>query len=155
MAKALRWAGYLLVVLLILLLLAAFTMHAQRTVINDPNVQGRAVKPFHSIEVSGGIDLYLSQAEEEALAVSAGTAAMRDNIQTEVINGITFFQVVVYFHHQQGQVCIFQRTLYRLHHFFMQLVFRFDDAGGVGENDLVIIFGEYALDPVPGSLNLG
>jgi hypothetical protein len=70
------------------LLLATFTLHAQRTVINDPNVQGRTVKPFHGVEVSGGIDLYLSQAEEEALAVSASTAGMRDDIQTEVTDGI-------------------------------------------------------------------
>src|SRR5687768_13406259 len=73
---------------LILLMVAAITMQAQRTVINDPNVQARSVKPFHGIEVSGGIDLYLSQSDEEALAVSAATVSAREDIQTEVSDGI-------------------------------------------------------------------
>jgi hypothetical protein len=70
------------------MLVAALTMQAQRTVINDPNVHSRSVKPFHGIEVSGGIDLYLSQADEEALAVSASTVSAREDIQTEVTDGI-------------------------------------------------------------------
>ena len=73
---------------LILLLIGMVTVQAQRTVINDPNVQGRTVKPFHSIEVSGGIDLYLSQADEEALAVSATSINIREDIQTEVTDGV-------------------------------------------------------------------
>ena len=54
-----------------ILLLAAFTMaglcsFAQNDkVINDNNAQKRNVKGFHAIRIGGGIDLYLSQGEEE------------------------------------------------------------------------------------------
>jgi hypothetical protein len=70
------------------LLLAFTSLWAQRTVINDANVESRKVSGFHSVEVSGGIHLYLSQDDEEALAVSASTTDARNNIQTEVQNGI-------------------------------------------------------------------
>src|SRR5688500_5120030 len=72
----------------IFLSLAAIALHAQRTVINDANAESRKVSGFHGIEVSGGIALYLSQDDEEALAVSAITADARNDIHTEVQNGI-------------------------------------------------------------------
>jgi hypothetical protein len=56
-------------------------------IINDPNVVARNVKGFHSIEVSGGIDLYLSFGEEAA-AVSAKDEATRNRIITEVRDGV-------------------------------------------------------------------
>ncbi len=59
---------------------------AQKTV-NDPNAQKRNVSGYHAIEVSGGIDLYLSQGEE-AVAISASETKYRDHIKTEVKNGI-------------------------------------------------------------------
>jgi len=65
------------------LALAAFS---QKT-INDPNAQKRQVPSFTGIEVGGGIDLYLSQGTE-AVAVSASETKYRDNIKTEVKNGI-------------------------------------------------------------------
>jgi hypothetical protein len=71
-----------------ILLLAVTTSHAQRTVINDANVETRKVSGFHGIEVSGGINLYLSQDDEEALAVSASSPDARNDIHTEVQNGI-------------------------------------------------------------------
>jgi Putative auto-transporter adhesin, head GIN domain len=61
---------------------------AQQTVINDPNAQGRNAKDFHAIEVSSAINLYLSQGNEEAVAVSAKDAKYRDLIRTEVRNGV-------------------------------------------------------------------
>src|SRR5258705_808676 len=59
---------------------------AQKT-INDTNAQKRNVSGYHAIEVSGGIDLYLSQGEK-AVAVSASETKYRDHIKTEVKNGI-------------------------------------------------------------------
>ncbi len=62
------------------------TASAQKT-INDANAEKRNVSGFHAIEVSGGIDLYLSQGEE-AVAVSAAKTDYRDKIITEVKNGV-------------------------------------------------------------------
>jgi len=66
--------------------LFALTTGAQKTV-NDPNVQKRVASGYHAIEVSGGIDLYLSYGEE-SVAVSASEAKFRDKIGTEVENGV-------------------------------------------------------------------
>ena len=62
------------------------TASAQKT-INDANAQKRNVPGFHAIEVSGGIDLYLSQGDE-AVAVSASKDEYRDKIITEVKDGV-------------------------------------------------------------------
>jgi len=70
-----------------LLLLAGISCFAQKKVINDPNIQERKVQSFSSISISGGIDLYLSQDNHEALAVSASEAKYVDGIKTEVKNG--------------------------------------------------------------------
>jgi hypothetical protein len=55
--------------------------------INDPNIQVRNASGFHAVDVSGGIDLYLSSGEE-VVAVSAKDAAIRDHIHVEVKNGV-------------------------------------------------------------------
>jgi hypothetical protein len=55
--------------------------------ISDPNAQKRQVPSFTGIEIGGGIDLYLSQGTE-AVAVSASETKYRDNIKTEVKNGV-------------------------------------------------------------------
>ncbi|GGB21963.1 head GIN domain-containing protein [Puia dinghuensis] len=76
---------------LFLLLAGSFlllTVHAQKTIINDPNAEVRPVKGYHGIEVSGGINLYLSQGEEEAVVVSASNLKWREHIRTEVVDGI-------------------------------------------------------------------
>ena len=62
------------------------TASAQKT-IKDANAEKRNVSGFHAIEVSGGIDLYLSQGDE-AVAVSASKDEYRDKIVTEVRNGV-------------------------------------------------------------------
>jgi len=59
---------------------------AQKT-INDANAEKRTVGSFHAIEVSNGIDLYLSQGSE-AVAVSASETKYRDRIHTEVKDGV-------------------------------------------------------------------
>ena len=56
--------------------------------IHDANAQVREVKGFHAIHVSNAIDLYLSQSNEEAVAVSASEDKYRDKIKTEVVNGV-------------------------------------------------------------------
>jgi hypothetical protein len=61
---------------------------AQNTVINDPNAQVRDVKNFHGVEVANAIDLYLTQGNTEAVAVSARDTKYRDLMRTEVKNGI-------------------------------------------------------------------
>jgi hypothetical protein len=61
-------------------------LHAQH-IVNDPNAEKRNVSGFHGVEISGGIDLYLSQGAE-AVAVSASESKFREKIKTEVKNGI-------------------------------------------------------------------
>jgi Putative auto-transporter adhesin, head GIN domain len=63
---------------------------SQEIIINDPNAEVRNVTSFSGIKVSGGIDLYLSQGEEYSLAVSAREENYRDNIKTEVRNGVLY-----------------------------------------------------------------
>src|SRR5690242_18909642 len=74
-------------ILFFLFALVTIQLNAQ-TVINDKNVQVRSVGAFSAIKVSGGIDVYLSQSNEEAVAVSASDIENRDNIKTEVENGV-------------------------------------------------------------------
>ncbi|MDR3714044.1 MAG: DUF2807 domain-containing protein [Puia sp.] len=62
--------------------------HDQEKVIHDNNAQVRTVSNFHAIHVSTGIHLYLTQGDEEAVAVSASQLSYRDRIRTEVENGV-------------------------------------------------------------------
>ena len=71
----------------LLLILGLITSASAQKTIRDANAQKRNVSGFHAIEVSGGIDLYLSQGEE-AVAVSAAKDEYRDKIITEVKNGV-------------------------------------------------------------------
>lgn len=64
------------------------TILAQKN-IRDANAQSRSgLKNFHAVQVSNGIDLYLTQSSEEAVAVSAATDEYRDKIITEVVDGV-------------------------------------------------------------------
>ena len=56
--------------------------------INDPNVEKREVKSFHAIKISNAFDVYISQGDEEAVAVSAAETQYRDQIKTTVENGV-------------------------------------------------------------------
>ena len=56
--------------------------------VNDPNAVKRNITSFHAIEIGTGIDLYLTQANEEAVAVSASKPEYRDKIITEVKGGV-------------------------------------------------------------------
>ena len=59
---------------------------AQKTV-TDPNAEKRTVSSFHGIDVATGIELVISEGNEE-VAVSAATTEFRDKIVTKVENGI-------------------------------------------------------------------
>jgi Putative auto-transporter adhesin, head GIN domain len=54
---------------------------------DDANKQTRPISGFHGIDISGGIDLYLSNGPE-SVAISASSTSVRDHIKTEVENGI-------------------------------------------------------------------
>lgn len=78
--------------MLLLVLCTAFVFAAsaqdEKVFVNDKNAQLRDVNgPFSAISVSGSIDLYLSQSDEEVVVVSAAETKFRDRIVTEVING--------------------------------------------------------------------
>ena len=68
--------------------LFSLSLSAQNKVIYDENVVTRPAGSFTKIEISGGIDLFLSQSETEAIAVSGGNAQSRDAIITTIENGV-------------------------------------------------------------------
>ena len=74
--------------LLVFLFSAVTSSLTAQTVINDKNVEVRDVSSFSGIKVSGGVDVYLSQSDDYALAVSASEEKYRDEIKTEIRNGI-------------------------------------------------------------------
>jgi Putative auto-transporter adhesin, head GIN domain len=76
------------IILFVISSLALVNVWAQKTIINDPNVEVRAVKGYHGIEVSSAITLYLSQGDQETVAVSASDIKWRNRIRTEVVDGI-------------------------------------------------------------------
>ncbi len=67
--------------------LALFSMLAGYSQSGDKNLQTRAVSGFQGVEVSGGIDLYLSSGTE-SVAVTASSTEIRDRIVTEVVGGV-------------------------------------------------------------------
>jgi hypothetical protein len=65
----------------------------QDKVVMDANAQPRSAKGFHAIRISHGIDLYLTQGADEAVAVSASSPDYRNRIMTEVENGVLIIQM--------------------------------------------------------------
>jgi hypothetical protein len=70
-----------------LLLLSAAAVFAQKQ-INDANAETREAKNFTSISVSNAFDVYLTQGNEEAVAVSASEQKYKANIKVEVKDGV-------------------------------------------------------------------
>ncbi|MGC4102787.1 head GIN domain-containing protein [Ferruginibacter sp.] len=65
----------------------ALVATAQKEVVNDPNAELREISgSFNKIKVSGGIELFLTQSEEEAVAVSASEEKYKEGIKTVVEN---------------------------------------------------------------------
>lgn len=56
--------------------------------INDANAETREAKNFHAISVSSSFDVFMSQGNEEAVAVSASEQKYKDNIGVEVKDGV-------------------------------------------------------------------
>lgn len=74
--------------LMVILVLSFSLASVNAQQINDPNAEVRKISGFHAIKVSNAIDLYLSQSNEEAVAVSAVRDEFRDRIKTSVENGV-------------------------------------------------------------------
>lgn len=71
-----------------LIAIAGLTAAAQEKTINDPNAQKRSLTgSFTAITVSDGIDLYLTQGNEESVAVSASEEKYMERFKTEVVDG--------------------------------------------------------------------
>jgi hypothetical protein len=74
--------------LLLVALSIVFAVKAQN--VNDANAEKRNVGSFHGIHLSSAFDVYLTQGNDEAVAVSASETKWRDRIKTEVKNGILY-----------------------------------------------------------------
>ena len=70
-----------------ILILLSTNVLSQETMINDKNAEVRNVSGFNAIRISGSIEVYLSQGNSEAVAVSASEEKFRNRIKTEVVNG--------------------------------------------------------------------
>lgn len=71
-----------------IMVFSLFLAIAQRDIINDPDVEVRNINgSFSSIKISGGIDLFLSQDDKEAVAVSSNDTKTKEAIKTVVENG--------------------------------------------------------------------
>lgn len=76
------------IIITLIVLTMAFTGSAQNTLVVDPHASVRTISgDFKAIKVSGGIDLYLSQADDIAIAVSASEEKFREHIKTVIENG--------------------------------------------------------------------
>src|SRR6266513_2093423 len=56
--------------------------------INDPNAEIREAKDFHVISVSNAFDVFISQGNDEAVAVSASEEKYKKDIKVEVKDGV-------------------------------------------------------------------
>jgi len=71
----------------LIVLVLCISLNAQKTV-NDPNAQVRSVSGYHGVSVSGSVELFLTQGNEESVVISADDTNIRDKVITEVDNGI-------------------------------------------------------------------
>lgn len=73
-----------------ILAIAIFSIANAQKTIDDPNAIKADVPAFHGIDVSNAFDVYLTQGNEDGLAISASEQRYRDRIKTEVKNGILY-----------------------------------------------------------------
>jgi len=88
------------------MLFALFSMVALLAVnaqSGNQNAQKRQVSGFHGVDVSGGIDLYLSNGPE-SVAISASSADVRDHVVTEVVGGILQIHMERNWSHNTGKI---------------------------------------------------
>lgn len=77
--------------LIFLLSTYILSCHSQpqiKTIVNDANAEKRDIAPFTAIQVSSAITVYLSQGNEDAIAVSCSDMTKISKIITEVKNGV-------------------------------------------------------------------
>lgn len=77
----------LLLVLIITIVGLLTQAQTTKNLVYDANAEARTASNFLAIEVSGAIDLYLSQGTEEGVAISAASNELKSRIRTEVSNG--------------------------------------------------------------------
>jgi hypothetical protein len=76
------------IVLLLAVSCFAFITNAQNDIVVDANASVRNLTgQFDAIKVSGGIDLYLSQSDNVAIAVSASNENFKEGIKTVIEDG--------------------------------------------------------------------
>jgi hypothetical protein len=79
--------------LLIAFLVISAVVSKGQNIVFDENAEVRIVEKFSGIELSGAISLYLSQGNEQGVAVSAGEAKYNNKIKTEVKNKVLHISV--------------------------------------------------------------
>ena len=72
---------------MLMLMLVSTILFAQKT-INDPNAEARNLSGFHAIKISNAFTVYISQGNEDAVAISASKAEYKEKIITKVENGV-------------------------------------------------------------------
>jgi len=75
------------IIVIVFGLLCSASLLAQQP-ISDPNVQVREAKEFHAIRLSSAFDVFLTQGNEEKVAVSAGDEKDLAYITVQVRNGV-------------------------------------------------------------------
>lgn len=70
--------------LVLLVMLSPAFGQNDKTIVYDANAEVRKLSGFEGVEVSGAIDLYISQGTEEAVAVSSSSSEMLSRVRTEV-----------------------------------------------------------------------
>jgi len=72
---------------MLMTILVSAVLFAQKT-INDPNAEPRNLSGFHAIKISNAFNVYISQGNEDAVAISASKAEYKAKIITKVENGV-------------------------------------------------------------------
>ncbi len=71
-----------------LLLLVASTAVSAQNIVRDAHAEVRRVSSFNKVKVSGSIALYLSQGNQQGVAISSDEGKYNDRILTKVSNGV-------------------------------------------------------------------
>ena len=71
---------------MLMVMLVSTVLFAQT--INDANAEPRNLSGFHAVKISNSFTVYISQGNEDAVAISASKAEYREKIITKVENGV-------------------------------------------------------------------
>jgi len=132
-----------------LLFAVAFSVGAfaqQPTVINDKNAEKRNVGSFHGLNVSDGIDVFLSSGNE-AVAVSASDQKYRDKIMTTVEDGI----LKIWYKNDIGHILSSENRKLRAYISYKQLDMLTASSGSDVKVDGIIKSDKFALHVSAGS----